>query len=90
MSFFHTIHRTFTYVPRFYKPEEDGERKIRFERKTLFDPRGGGLGLTRLIVFLAIIALLIGYILPKLSAVSVEDTTLSREDAVITEINITN
>jgi len=84
MSLFHrTKPRTFTYVPRFYKEEDDPERKrIQFSRKTLYDPHGNRANLFTILLFFVLILLLVGYLLPKLNSVKVQDTVISTDDVI--------
>lgn len=79
--------RDFSYTPRFYNPQKDGERRIQFRRKTLHDPRQRRMSVLTLFVLLVLVTLLIGYLIPKLGTVSLEDTKISPQDIVITPLN---
>ncbi len=86
---FKVKNRSFSYLPRYYKPEDDPERKkISFERVTLFDPHLKRLGLPKLAILFMIVAILIAYLLPKISRVNPENTSITVEDIIVTEQNI--
>jgi hypothetical protein len=80
--------REFSYTPRFYKEEEDTERRIQFRRKTLYNPREKRMNVLTLFVLLVLVTLLIGYIIPKLGTVNPEDTKISPEDVIVTPIDL--
>ena len=87
MFLFHRAHaRSFSYVPRFYCKEDDSERKrIEFTRKTLYDPRGNRANFFSILLFFVLILLLVGYLLPKLNTVQVQDMIISTDDVISIE-----
>lgn len=82
MFFYRPKPRTFHYSPRFYREEKDPERRIRFERKTRYDPHRAGLGRITFLLFLILIVLLIWYILPRLNTAGPEDTRIGTEHVI--------
>ncbi|MBU0518240.1 hypothetical protein KKA00_11830 [bacterium] len=75
--------RSFSYIPRFYREEDDPERKrIQFTRKTFSDPRGNRANFFSILLFFVLILLLFGYLLPKLNTVQVQDTIISPADVI--------
>lgn len=82
MFFYRPKPRAFRYSPRYYREEKDPERRIRFERKTSYDPHRVGLGRFTFLLFLIIIVLLIWFILPRLNTSGPEDTRIGTEHAI--------
>ncbi len=83
MLFFRPRPRRFTYFPRFYREEEDPERRIRFRRKTLYDPHQRRLSFMMLLLLFVLVLLLIGYLLPRLSTVSPQKSRVTTDDICI-------
>jgi hypothetical protein len=74
--------RIFHYSPRFYREDKDPEKRIRFERKTRYDPHRVGLSRFTFLLFLIVIVLLIWYILPRLSTLGPESTNIGTENVI--------
>ncbi len=74
--------RTFHYRPRYYRPADEEGHRIHFERKTLYDPHHTSSRIYSLMVLLLLIALLIWYLLPRLSTVTPQKTRIQFEDVL--------
>ena len=79
--------RGFTYQPRFYKEEPGDDKRIRIERKTIYDRHQGGMRFFTLLIMVFAISALIWYIVPRLSTVKPEKTVIRVEDVVEFEKN---
>lgn len=82
MLFFRPKPRSFTYIPRYYKEGNDPERRIRFRRKTLYDPHQRRPSFITLLLLFLLILLLIGYLIPKLGTVNPRETRISPDNVV--------
>ena len=72
--------RRFNYLPRYYRPEADENKQIRFRRKTVYNPRQSSrkpLLLAVVIILVAAIIYILGGIKP-----SVKPFKIAKEDAV--------
>lgn len=72
--------RIFSYTPRFYHKDEDSDQRIKFQRKTSYDPHQGGMRLLTLLILVILVSVLIWYLIPRLSSVHPDQTTLGRQD----------
>jgi hypothetical protein len=82
MLFFRPKPRRFVYYPRFYREEEDPERRIRFRRRTLYDPHQRRLSFMMLFLLFILVLLLIGYLLPRLSTVNPAKSKVTTDDVL--------
>lgn len=82
MFFARSKPRAFHYQPRYYQPADEEGRRIHFVRKTLYDPHQTSSRIYSLVVLLLLIALLIWYLIPRLSTVNPQKTRIQFEDVL--------
>ena len=74
--------RSFRYIPKYYKEENDSERRIQFPRRTRYDPHRGGISILALLMLIVLVVLLISYLIPHLGTVKLDETRISVEDVI--------
>lgn len=74
--------RSFRYIPKYYRKENDSERRIQFPRRTSYDPHRGGISIFALLMLIMLVVLLVSYLIPRLGTVKLDETRISVEDVM--------